>query len=280
MPIIPCHVRQILTLLAQNGYEAYAVGGCVRDTLLGRDAQDWDICTNALPEQVLRAFAAFPTRDAWVRHGAVTVFVGPLSAEVTTYRADGAYSDRRRPDAVRFVSTLAEDLRRRDFTVNALALSLDGTVADPLGGRSDLDARTLRCVGGPDRRFREDALRILRCIRFAAVLGFTVEPDTAAALRRHKHLLETLSAERVNWELCKLLRAETILPAFAEYADLWAVRLPEILTCDFAAVQDAPPEPAARLAVILRGRADAEETLKRLRFDKKTIRRVLERTTV
>ena len=172
---IPAPVGEILKTLEAAGYGAWCVGGCVRDALLDRMPGDWDVTTSARPEETMALFAgrAVPTG---LRHGTVTVKTEQGGVEITTLRRDGAYRDHRRPETVTFTDSLEEDLRRRDFTINAMAADLQGTLYDPLGGRADLTAKVLRCVGEPDRRFGEDALRILRGLRFAAELGVTVHP--------------------------------------------------------------------------------------------------------
>ena len=172
----------VLKNLETAGYEAYLVGGCVRDLLRGETPADWDIATSALPEQTMALFRgdALPTG---LQHGTVTVRRGGMSFEVTTYRLDGTYADCRHPDSVTFTPSLFEDLQRRDFTVNAMAMSRAGVLQDPFGGQEDLHSGVLRCVGAPRQRFSEDALRILRALRFSAVLGFSVEGETAAAAR-------------------------------------------------------------------------------------------------
>lgn len=193
----------VLETLQNAGYEAWYVGGCVRDTLLGRPIHDWDVTTSALPEQVR---ALFPrTVPTGLPHGTVTVLsdVGPV--EVTTYRADGAYHDGRHPDGVRFVRSLREDTARRDFTVNAMAMDQHGAICDFYGGRTDLAAGILRCVGEPEQRFREDALRMLRACRFAAQLGFSIEPESWSALLRCAPLCAQLSHERITEEVTKAL---------------------------------------------------------------------------
>ena len=193
----------ILKKLRDAGYEAWYVGGCVRDTLLGRPVHDWDVTTSALPEQVMDCFPhCVPTG---IRHGTVTVLDGDTQAEVTTYRTDGIYADGRHPEQVTFVPTLAEDLARRDFTVNAMAMDEDGTIVDLYGGQADLSDRLLRCVGEPELRFQEDALRMLRAIRFSAQLGFAIEEKTALAMEKLGHLCRGLSAERIRDELEKTL---------------------------------------------------------------------------
>lgn len=184
----------IIKTLEDAGFEARYVGGCVRDTLLDRPIHDWDIASQALPEDVLRLFPhCVPTG---IRHGTVTVLLDGVSAEVTTYRLDGAYHDGRHPDGVRFVRSLAEDLARRDFTINAMAMDESGAVTDLFGGREDLSRRVIRCVGEPETRFREDALRMLRAYRFAAQLGFSLDAQTQAAIQRCAPLCASLSRER------------------------------------------------------------------------------------
>lgn len=195
--------NHILQTLHRRGYEAYYVGGCVRDQLLGRPVHDWDITTSALPEQIISCFGhSVPTG---LRHGTVTVLEGESRAEVTTYRTEEGYADGRHPDRVRFVRSLGEDLARRDFTINAMAMDENGGVIDLFGGRNDLTRRVIRCVGEPERRFQEDALRMLRAIRFSAQLDFSIEENTRMAIRRNAHRCTRLSAERVRDEMEKTL---------------------------------------------------------------------------
>lgn len=193
----------ILRTLRASGYEAYYVGGCVRDLLLGRAVHDWDITTSALPEQIIACFDR--TVPTGLRHGTVTVLEGECRAEVTTYRTEAGYADGRHPDSVCFVRSLREDLARRDFTINAMAMDEAGNVTDHFGGREDLARGIIRCVGEPDRRFQEDALRMLRALRFSAQLGFSIEGETWAAIRRSAGRCSVLSAERVREELEKTL---------------------------------------------------------------------------
>ena len=197
--MLPQAVRYVLERLEDAGFAAYAVGGCVRDTLLGRTPGDWDVTTAARPEQVLTLFDGYAIPTG-LKHGTVTVRAGEMHIEVTTFRADGTYTDHRRPDQVFFSDRLEEDLCRRDLTVNAMAMDLRGHITDLYGGREDLEAGILRCVGEPERRFEEDALRILRTLRFAAVLGFSVEPRTDAALRVKAPLLRCIAPERILLE--------------------------------------------------------------------------------
>ena len=197
--MLPQAVQYVLERLEDAGFAAYAVGGCVRDTLLGRTPGDWDVTTAARPEQVLALFDGYAIPTG-LKHGTVTVRTGEMHIEVTTFRADGTYTDHRRPDQVFFSDRLEEDLCRRDLTVNAMAMDLRGHITDLYGGREDLEAGILRCVGEPERRFEEDALRILRTLRFAAVLGFSVEPRTDAALRVKAPLLRCIAPERILLE--------------------------------------------------------------------------------
>lgn len=228
MPEIPDYVKAVLAALEAAGHEAWCVGGCVRDTLLGRTPEDWDVTTSARPEETMALFGsqAFPTG---LKHGTVTVRSEHRSVEVTTYRVDGAYHDHRRPETVAFTRSLEEDLRRRDFTINAIALSLRGELRDPFGGQADLKAGVLRCVGEPDRRFGEDALRILRGLRFAAALGFEIDPDTAAGIHQNRGLLRDIAAERIQVELFKLLSGKAAAEVLREYPDVIGVFWPEVL---------------------------------------------------
>ncbi len=200
---VPEFVRKIIMRLKSAGFSAFAVGGCVRDTLLGREPHDWDVTTSAGTEEVEALFEK--TVPTGVRYGTVTVIMDGVAVEVTTFRLDGAYRDARKPESVRFVSDLKEDLSRRDFTVNAMAMDEAGAVTDLFGGREDLHNRVIRCVGDPERRFSEDALRMFRAVRFSAQLGFSLEPGTLSALRRLAPLCKKLSAQRVLSELQKTL---------------------------------------------------------------------------
>jgi len=224
---IPEFVKNVLETLEAAGHEAWCVGGCVRDALLGRTADDWDVTTSALPEETLALFGrdAIPTG---LKHGTVTVRSLGRSIEVTTYRVDGEYRDHRRPESVTFTRSLEEDLRRRDFTVNAMACSVRGQLRDPFGGQEDLKGGILRCVGEPDRRFGEDALRIMRGLRFAAVLGFAVHPDTAESIHRNKDLLAEIAVERIWVELSKLLRGKAAAEILRQYPDVLGVFWPEV----------------------------------------------------
>ena len=201
--ILPEKVNFIINRLKENGYEAYAVGGCVRDSVLGRIPDDWDITTSATPNETK---ALFPrTFDTGIEHGTITVLVEKESFEVTTYRVDGEYEDSRHPKEVVFTRSLREDLLRRDFTINAMAYNEEEGLVDIFGGMKDLEQKTIRCVGNAQERFGEDALRILRAVRFAAQLGFEIEPDTMEGIRKMAPTLANISAERIQVELIKML---------------------------------------------------------------------------
>ena len=228
--MLPQPVEYVLERLENAGFDAFAVGGCVRDTLLGRVPGDWDVTTAARPEQVLSLFAGYAIPTG-LKHGTVTVRAGEMAIEVTTFRADGDYTDHRRPDTVTFSRRLEDDLCRRDLTVNAMAMDRRGEITDLYGGREDLKAGILRCVGEPERRFQEDALRILRTLRFSAVLGFAIEEKTAAALRETAALLTYIAPERIRTEMDKLLCGNHVLPVLLDYPEVLGVFLPEVLPC-------------------------------------------------
>lgn len=200
---IPESVELIIKKLEEHGFEAYAVGGCVRDTILGRTPGDWDITTSALPEQVKSIFRR--TIDTGIEHGTVTVMIGQVGYEVTTYRVDGDYQDGRHPTSVTFTPSLVEDLKRRDFTINAMAYRPGEGVVDCFDGLADLENKIIRCVGDPKERFREDALRMMRAVRFSAQLGFTIEDNTKAAIKQMAGNLRLISKERIQAELLKLI---------------------------------------------------------------------------
>lgn len=200
---LPRDVAWIIETLEQAGYEAYAVGGCVRDTMLGRGPQDWDITTSAKPEQIKALFRK--TIDTGIAHGTVTVMQNHIGYEVTTYRIDGEYEDNRHPKSVEFTDNLVLDLQRRDFTINAMAYNDEVRLVDVFGGMRDLNRHLIRCVGDPKERFTEDALRMLRAVRFSAQLDFPIEPATADAIRELAPNLSHISAERIQAELVKLL---------------------------------------------------------------------------
>ncbi len=224
---------QIIGQLNEAGHEAYLVGGCVRDALLGVAAHDFDICTSATPAQVEALFAAagFPVIETGIEHGTVTVLCGGEPFEITTFRGEGTYSDGRHPDKVHFVRTIEEDLARRDFTINAMAWSPQRGLVDPFDGQADLRAGVIRAVGCARERFHEDGLRVMRALRFAAVLGFRIEPQTARAVVEEQERLQLVAAERVREELLKMLCGKNFVPVALEFREVLAQRLPHIRSC-------------------------------------------------
>lgn len=311
---MPDNANRIITTLEAAGYEAYIVGGCVRDAVLGRIPGDWDITTSARPEQVKELFKR--TIDTGIKHGTVTVMFDKEGYEVTTYRIDGEYTDHRRPDEVRFTSSLDEDLKRRDFTINAMAYSHKDGIIDIFGGIDDLNNKVIRAVGNPGDRFDEDALRILRAIRFAGQLGFDIERDTKTAMIVRAEHLTKISAERIRVELVKLLTSahpeklidayvmgitNYILPEFdrmMERPQNNPYHLYNVGVHSIEAVKNIEPDEALRIAALLhdvgkpdsyvvgedgidhfyghdkKGQEIAKDILKRLRFDNETIKLV------
>ncbi|MGI6265180.1 MAG: CCA tRNA nucleotidyltransferase [Acutalibacteraceae bacterium] len=228
MRLHPAATRLIVRLY-EAGFEGYAVGGCVRDALRGVTPRDWDVTTNATPVQVIAACSEWPVIPTGEVHGTVTVLIDETPVEVTTYRVDGSYRDHRHPDAVRFSTSLQEDLARRDFTVNAMACAPDGSIIDPFDGRRDLADGIIRCVGDPDHRFSEDALRILRALRFASTLSFGIEPKTAAAIHRFAGHLKAVSAERIYAELTAMLCGNNVGAVLTDFPDVLEAVIPEIV---------------------------------------------------
>ena len=266
----------LLAALHGAGHAAYAVGGCVRDSLLGLDPHDWDLCTSARPEQVMALFGEEKCIPTGLQHGTVTVKQGGRLYETTTFRTEGAYSDGRHPDAVCFVPDVREDLARRDFTINAMAYSAEEGLIDPFDGRDDLAAHLVRAVGEPERRFEEDALRILRLYRFAARFGFAIDPATGAAARALGPHLDCVSAERIQEELLKLLAA----PRPGSYLEpaVLAIILPELepekqperfaeLCRTIDRIEPTAENVPARLAALLcpLGEAGARKALRKLK---------------
>ena len=226
---MPENVRRIIERLEDCGYEAYIVGGCVRDSICGRAPFDWDITTSALPEEALAALEKKNIIETGVKHGTVTVRYDNELYELTTFRTDGEYKDSRRPESVTFVKSLYEDLARRDFTINAMAYSDSAGLCDPFGGQSDLVAGIIRCVGDPDKRFGEDALRILRALRFASRLGFEIEKNTSDSIHKNAYLLERISAERISSELVQIIDGDFAEKVLLDYSDVLGVFIPEIM---------------------------------------------------
>lgn len=265
---MPKNVDIAINLLQSAGFEAYAVGGCVRDSLLGKTPNDWDITTSAKPEDMKSVFADFHCIDTGIKHGTVTVVIDGEPLEITTFRLDGEYEDNRHPKSVTFTSDLGADLGRRDFTVNAMAYSkMTGTV-DLFGGQNDLKNKIIRCVGDPDRRFNEDALRILRALRFASALDFEIEEKTAQSLLKNCALLGNISEERIAKELLKLVCGKGAKRILTDFAPVLFEILPElqpmyknshdnphhcydIYEHTLIAVESIDPEPTLRFAMLL-----------------------------
>lgn len=265
---LPVYVARVIEQLEMAGYETWAVGGCVRDSLRGETPHDWDLCTAARPEQMKVVFAGERVLETGLQHGTLTLLPDGKAVEITTFRADGGYSDGRHPDKVRFVPDVRADLARRDFTVGAIAWHPRRGLCDPFGGQADLQRGVLRAVGVPDARFEEDALRILRALRFASRLGFTVEAETAAAMRRQSARLSCVAAERVREELTGMLCGRYVRRVLMTFSDVLTVVLPEIapmIGCaqrnpyhrydvwehSVRAVEQVPPVPALRWAMLL-----------------------------
>ena len=275
---IPDGVERIIQKLNHQGYEAFAVGGCIRDTLLGREPKDWDITTSASPWQVKELFGR--TIDTGIQHGTVTVMDGRTGYEVTTYRVDGEYEDGRHPKSVKFTSSLKEDLKRRDFTVNAMAYSHKRGLVDEFGGLKDLKSQVIRCVGKPEERFGEDALRMLRAIRFSAQLDFSIDPGTWAAVKAIAPNLKKVSKERIQAELTSLLlsphpeRIELVYQAgLSPYV---ALSFHQVIRSQLCIDPGLPAKKHIRWAVFLKDTEEEEavEVLRELKLDNDTISRV------
>lgn len=268
---VPAYATHAIHLLEKAGYSAYAVGGCVRDSVLDIAPNDWDICTSARPSEITEIFKSYKTINTGIEHGTVTVIIDGDPLEITTFRRDGKYTDNRHPDRVEFVSALTDDLARRDFTVNAMAYSAYDGLIDLYGGLSDLNEGIIRCVGVAEKRFFEDALRIMRALRFASRYGFDIENDTAEAIRKMAHLLKNVSSERISVELCGIVSGKCGGKMLAAFGEVLAAILPfspseRVLK----AVDLAPLDLNLRLAILLcESSFNVSVTLKQLRFDKK-----------
>ena len=265
---LPPAVADLISRLQSAGFSAYAVGGCVRDSLLGLTPHDWDLCTSALPEQMLEIFRNEHVVTTGLKHGTLAVVRDHVPYEITTFRVDGAYTDHRHPDSVSFVDDVAGDLSRRDFTVNAMAWSPDSGLVDLFGGREDLDRRAIRCVGEPRQRFAEDALRVLRALRFASVYDFSIDPATSSAAREMADGLRAVAGERIREELLKMLCGPGAGRILREYPDILSVVIPEIAPMvgydqqnhhhsydlwehTVRALEGVPPDPVLRLTMLL-----------------------------
>lgn len=230
---IPKSARMLIGIIEDTGHAAYIVGGCVRDSLLGKTPHDWDICTSSKPEQVITALEQHNIRvvDTGLKHGTVTAVMDDGNYEITTFRVDGVYSDGRHPDRVEFVNDITADLGRRDFTINAMAYNDSVGLIDPYGGVGDLEGRVIRCVGDPDERFTEDALRILRAMRFASTYGFSFDFTTFAHMYRKRRRLNDISAERIRDELCKMLLGGEVSCVLFSCFEIICQIIPELEAC-------------------------------------------------
>ena len=313
---LPLYVSEIIDKLNNDGYEAFVVGGCVRDSLLSKVPHDYDVTTNANPEQIKKCFADYKTVDTGIRYGTVTVISHDEPIEVTAYRIDGEYSDNRRPESVLFTDNVSEDLKRRDFTINAMAFNPKIGLVDFFGGQSDLKNGIIKAIGSPAERFNEDGLRIMRALRFASCYGFKIEEKTASAIHEYKNLLKNIAVERIAIEFNKLIcgKCGDIL---REFHDVFSVFVPEISECVgfeqhtkyhnrdvyehiIATIEAIEPKCYLRLAMFfhdigkpqyfrldekgighfkghpLGSRKIAENVLKRLKYDNETTKNVLD----
>ena len=272
---LPAYIADALERIRFAGAEGFAVGGCVRDSLLGREVNDYDLAVSTPPERTKEIFSGCKVIETGIAHGTVTVVLEGHNVEITTFRTDGDYLDGRHPLAVRFTDRIADDLSRRDFTVNAMAFSPETGLVDPFGGREDLKNGVLRCVGDPDTRFNEDALRLLRALRFASVLDLTVEPATAASVNKNAGNLRRISAERIFTEIKKLLCGKAALRVLLQFKNVVCVCLPALdalsgadytAACAAAAALRSPAPSFAALFAFS-GEAAAEEACRALKTD-------------
>ncbi len=228
---LPFEVKEILNRFHKNGFEAFCVGGAVRDSVMDVPVGDWDITTSALPHQTKEIFSDCKTIDTGLKHGTVTVLINKIPFEITTYRIDGEYQDNRHPEGVLFTENLSEDLKRRDFTINALAYNEEVGLVDLFSGQDDIYNSIIKTVGDPSTRFNEDGLRIMRALRFSSSLGFKIDEETSKAIHENKDLLKNISAERLQVELIKLICGKNAFNVLMEYPDVLGVFIPEILPC-------------------------------------------------
>ena len=267
---IPEYVKKVVNTLNKNGFEAFVVGGAVRDAMLGQNPDDWDVTTNAPAERTKECFDRH--FDTGIKHGTITVLMDKKPVEVTTYRIDGEYKDNRRPETVAFTTDIKEDLKRRDFTINAMAYNDEVGLVDLYGGADDLKNKIIRCVGDADTRFGEDALRIMRAIRFAARLGFEIEEKTFCSIVKNRFLLENISAERIQAELVKMLETSNNLQLLFK-SGVAEVILPEVSFDDIRL--NVPCEKELKLAALLCNVDDSRNIFNRLKFDNATKHNVL-----
>jgi len=275
--MLPANIALVIERLNTEGYKAYAVGGCVRDAMRGVSPHDYDITTSALPQQVKAVFSDRQVIETGISHGTVTVLMDGAPVEITTFRVDGEYLDNRHPAGVQFTARIEDDLSRRDFTVNAMAYSPTEGLVDLFGGAEHLRQRVIACVGDADTRFNEDGLRILRALRFAAVLDFSIAEDTAHAIHRNRSLLKGISRERIHAELCRLLCGCAAGAVVRQYSDVLCTIIPALEDCTrweiiADALPHAPADAPLRYALLLHqlGEDNAKEALRSLRADNRT----------
>lgn len=229
--VVPDTAKDIISTLESSGFEAYVVGGCVRDSIMGINPHDWDICTSATPPQIIECFRTKRIIETGLKHGTVTIINDGDQYEVTTFRIDGEYSDNRHPDHVIFTTNIEEDLSRRDFSMNAMAYNDRIGLVDPFGGSRAINNREIVCVGNPDDRFNEDGLRIMRALRFASMYDFNIDDETSNSIHNYRHLLYNISVERIQSELSRMLLGKNILGILLEYKDVISVIIPELIPC-------------------------------------------------
>ena len=272
---LPNNAKYILNKLNKYGYEAYVVGGCVRDSIIGLVPHDWDICTSALPEQTVEIFSDYKIIPTGLKHGTVTIVVDDEQYEVTTYRIDGKYKDNRHPLEVTFTSSLKEDLRRRDFTINAMAYNPSVGLIDYFGGKRDIKNKVIKCVGKPDDRFNEDALRILRAIRFSITLGYNIDSKALQSIYKNKNLLKNISMERINAETIKALSCGYSI-VLGKILQIVVPELTDIVVNNAMAIIGIfDTSLNVRIALLFNFDEDKQkDILQRLKFDKKTIKNV------
>ncbi len=265
---IPDFISKAISVLEINGYEAYVVGGCVRDAYLCKIPNDWDVTTSATPDEMKKVFESFKVIETGIKHGTLSVIIDEQIVEITTMRVDGEYSDNRHPDSVEFTRNIESDLARRDFTVNAMAYNLSTGLVDPFNGRGDIDKKIIKCVGDPDKRFNEDALRIIRGLRFSSVLDFDIDKATAESMLKNKALLNNVAKERVRVELLKLLCGIRVKSVLMDFAPVIFEIIPELSPMynfpqntpyhifdvwehTAVAVDSIKPDPILRMAMLL-----------------------------
>lgn len=282
---IPEYVKKIMNILNANGFETFVVGGCVRDSLMGKNPSDWDMCTNAKPDEMTDVFAGkFTVIPTGLKHGTVTVISDKKPVEITAYRTDGIYEDLRRPKTVTFVGKIQDDLKRRDFTVNAMAYNDTCGLIDMFGGKEDIENKVIRFVGEPKQRIKEDALRIMRALRFSATCGFCIDRKTGSALLELRDLLLMIAKERILSEFKKTITADGELNVLSEHREIFETVYPEIFNSDVFSNEkiklliNLPKEFVLRLSALVCGLDECrvKTFLKRIKCDKKTVKAVID----